>query len=52
LLPDPSENKFELVYNDFTDAQELKSLPIDDIMIGIIQEEELEDEASDEEEFD
>lgn len=52
LIPDPTDNKFVLIYNDLTDAQELKSLPIDDSMIGIIQEEELEDEASDEEEVD
>ena len=28
LIIDPSDNKFELVYNDLTDAQELKNLPI------------------------
>lgn len=51
LIPDPSDNKFELVYNDHVDADKLKNLPIDDIMIGIIQEEELEDEVSDEEDI-
>lgn len=28
LILDPMDNKFELVYNDLTDAQELKNLPI------------------------
>ena len=44
------DNKFELVFNERDDAAELKNLPIDDTMHGIIEEEELEDEVSDEEE--
>ena len=52
LIPDAMDNKFELVYNDGTDAAELKNLPIDDQMIGIIEEEELEDEGSDEDDDD
>ena len=40
-------NRFELVFNELTDAGELKSLPIDEIaMNGIIEEEEMEDEGS------
>jgi len=46
------ENKFELVFNERDDASELKNLPIDDNMHGIIEEEELDDEGSDEEEVD
>jgi hypothetical protein len=41
------DNRFELVFNEATDAQELKNLPIDDTMNGIIEEEEMEDEGSD-----
>ena len=44
------DNKFELIFNERDDADELKHLPLDDTMIGIIEEEELEDEGSDEEE--
>ena len=44
------ENKFELVYNEREDATELKNLPIDDNMNGIIEEEEMEEEGSDIEE--
>lgn len=44
------DNKFELVFNERDDAAELKNLPIDDNMHGIIEEEELDDEGSDEEE--
>ena len=44
------ENKFELIFNERDDADELKHLPLDDTMIGIIEEEELEDEGSDDEE--
>lgn len=41
-------NRFELVFNELTDAAELKNLPIDDgAMNGIIEEEEMEDEGSD-----
>ena len=43
------DNKFELVFNERDDAAELKNLPIDDNMHGIIEEEELDDEVSDEE---
>lgn len=49
MLPDclPENNKFELVFNELADGAELKSLPIDDIaMNGIIEEEEMEDEGS------
>ena len=62
LLPDYSDNKFELVFNEATQAAELKNLPIgskallpklnislDESMIGIIEEEEMEDDGSDEE---
>ena len=52
LIPDCTENKFELVFNEATDAQELKNLPIDDTMNGIIEEEEMEEEGSDGEEED
>lgn len=44
------ENKFELVFNERDDATELKNLPIDDNMNGIIEEEEMEEEGSDIEE--
>lgn len=44
------ENKFELVFNERDDANELKNLPIDDNMNGIIEEEEMEEEGSDIEE--
>ena len=50
LIPDAMDNKFELVFNERDDAAELKNLPIDDNMHGIIEEEELDDEGSDEEE--
>lgn len=43
------DNKYELVFNERDDAAELKNLPIDDTMHGIIEEEELEDEGSDDE---
>jgi hypothetical protein len=46
-LPDAMDNKFELIFNDKDDAGELKNLPIDDNMNGIIEEEEMEDEGSD-----
>lgn len=46
-LPDAQENKFELLFNERTDAQELKNLPIDDNMNGIIDEAEMEEEGSD-----
>jgi len=53
LIPDATQNKFELVFNEATDSQDLKNLPLDDdAMNGIIEEEELEDEGSDEEEDD
>ena len=45
-LPDAMDNKFELIFNDKDDAGELKNLPIDDNMNGIIEEEEMEDEIA------
>lgn len=36
-----------LVFNEREDANELKNLPIDDNMNGIIEEEEMEEEGSD-----
>lgn len=48
--PDAMENKFEMVFNEREDAAELKNLPIDDNMNGIIEEEEMEEEGSDIEE--
>ena len=33
------DNKFELIFNERLDAAELKNLPIDDNMNGIIEEE-------------
>jgi len=48
-IPDAMDNKYELVFNERDDAAELKNLPIDDIMHGIIEEEELEDEGSEDE---
>lgn len=48
-IPDAMDNKYELVFNERDDAAELKNLPIDDTMHGIIEEEELEDECSDDE---
>ena len=51
-IPDAMDNKFELVFNERDDAQDLKNLPIDDNMHGIIEEEELDDEGSDEDEGD
>ena len=44
-IPDIQDNKFESIYSDIKDQPELKALPIDDNMIGIIQEEELEDDS-------
>ena len=41
------DNKFDPVFNERDDAQELKNLPIDDTMNGIIEEEEMEEEGSD-----
>lgn len=49
-LPDAIDNKFEMIFNEKVDAAELKNLPIDDNMNGIIEEEEKEEEGSDEEE--
>jgi len=49
-IPDAMDNRFEPVFNERDDAGELKNLPIDDNMHGIIEEEELEDEGSDEDE--
>ena len=49
-LPDAQESRFELIFNEREDAQELKNLPIDDNMNGIIEEEEMEEEGSDIEE--
>jgi len=46
-IPDAMDNRYELIYNDRDDAAELKNLPIDDNMIGIIEEEEMEEEGSD-----
>jgi len=51
-IPDASDNKFELIFNERTDSNELKNLPIDDNMNGIIEEEEMEEEGSDDEEED
>ena len=48
-IPDAQDNKFELVFNERDDAAELKNLPIDDTINGIIEEDELEDEATEEE---
>ena len=39
-----------MVFNEREDAPELKNLPIDDNMNGIIEEEEMEEEGSDIEE--
>lgn len=46
-IPDAQDNRFELVFNERDDAAELKNLPIDDTINGIIEEDELEDEATD-----
>lgn len=46
------DNKFELVFNEAVDASELKNLPIDDTIIGIIEEEEMEDEGTDDDDED
>lgn len=48
-IPDALENKFELIFNEKDDAHELKNLPLDDNMHGIIEEEEMEEEGSDSE---
>ena len=50
MIPGAMDNRFELVFNERDDAAELKNLPIDDNMHGIIEEEELDDEGSDEDE--
>jgi hypothetical protein len=42
-IPDALDNRFELVFNERDDAAELKNLPIDDTINGIIEEDELED---------
>lgn len=49
-IPDATDNRFELVFNEREDAIDLKNLPIDDTMHGIIEEDELEDECSGDEE--
>jgi len=49
-LPDAMENRFELIFNERVDSNDLKNLPIDDNMNGIIEEEEMEEEGSDDEE--
>lgn len=49
-LPDATDNKFELVFNESVDGPELKNLPIDDTMNGIIEEDEMEDQGTDDEE--
>ena len=49
-LPDAQESKFTLVFNEKDDAQELKNLPIDDNMNGIIEEEEMEEEEEESDE--
>lgn len=48
MIPECIENnRFELIFNELTDGAELKTLPIDDIALnGIIEEEEMEDEGS------
>ena len=46
-LPDAQESKFDMVFNEREDSHELKNLPIDDNMNGIIEEEEMEEEGSD-----
>jgi len=51
-IPDAIDNRFELVFNERDDAAELKNLPIDDTMIGIIEEEEMEEAGSDEDDED
>lgn len=38
-----------MVFNEHQDAAELKNLPIDDTINGIIEEEEMEDEGTDDE---
>lgn len=48
-IPDALDNKYELIFNERDDAHELKNLPIDDQMHGIIEEEEMAEEGSDEE---
>jgi len=48
-IPDAMDNRFELIFNERDDAAELKNLPIDDNMHGIIEEEELSEQGSDEE---
>jgi len=47
-IPDAMDNRFELIFNERDDASELKNLPIDDNMHGIIEEEELSEQGSDE----
>jgi hypothetical protein len=49
-MPDAIDNRYELIFNERADAQELKNLPIDDNMNGVIEEEEKEDEGSEEDE--
>jgi len=49
-LPDALDNKFELIFNERVDAAELKNLPIDDNMNGIIEEDEIDEEGSDDDE--
>jgi len=51
-IPDAQDNRFDLIFNEKDDAGELKNLPIDDNMNGIIEEEEMEEEGSDIEEED
>jgi len=46
------DNKFEIIFNNRQEQHELKNLPIDDTMNGIIEEEEMEEEGSDIEEAD
>ena len=46
-IPDAIDNKFELVFNEHEHAPELKHLPLDEDMHGIVEEGEIEDEGSD-----
>lgn len=41
------DNKFEPIFNERDDHQELKNLPLDEMEHGIIEEEEMEEEGSD-----
>jgi hypothetical protein len=48
-LPDVWDNKFELVYNEDTDSQQIAHLNIHENLIDVVAEEDMEEDAAGEE---